>query len=457
MINAVRGDVIGPRGGEEEIITDAPVNSYIAGVLYPNTKDPVLDATEELENEGTDGEEDGADPAIAAANRRFPTSMGITFTVDLAGASELEIEISAARYGRMGSEEEEKEEGEETDSEPDPDSAEERWKRIPVRPAPIRLDVSAPSESGDEEGLLDDGLRLFHRVRKPDQRGSVAVTLALINERRAEAWEKDEDSFFQPEIAVRAANGVAAFVERRGEAPSESDEDLRSYDLLFRDSRVYAVGHGCSVQWGDPVEPGRVAELRSEFLPTYALRISESNPDIDPISMQSLAEGSRQQALKRLRALCDGYEEWIRLRTEEVEELNGGLVETAKWHLDECRAASERMRRGVALLADEPTAWRAFHFANRAMLIQRSRSDWLSRGAPGDGPGELGGHAWRPFQIAFILLCLPGIVDGSDRIDPKPICSGSRPAAGRPRRTSGLIAFTIFLRRLKAGATGVTA
>ena len=131
-----------------------------------------------------------------------------------------------------------------------------------------------------------------------------------------------------------------------------------------------------------------------------------------------------------------------------------GLRATADRHMDLCREALQRMRSGIGLLATDSDAWEAFRLANKAMLMQRARSDWLAAADPTGPPDLDGNHRWRPFQIAFILLCLEGIVDphSDDReiIDLLWFPTGG----GKTEAYLGLLAFTAMLRRLRAPDSG---
>src|SRR5258708_28869846 len=117
------------------------------------------------------------------------------------------------------------------------------------------------------------------------------------------------------------------------------------------------------------------------------------------------------------------------------------------------------METGIELLRADDQAWEAFRLANGAMLQQRARTVWLKTGKPGDAPSESDEHEWRPFQLAFILICITGITNdqASDRelADLLWFPTGG----GKTEAYLGLIAFTIFLRRLrhKGLGGGVTA
>ncbi len=196
-----------------------------------------------------------------------------------------------------------------------------------------------------------------------------------------------------------------------------------------------------------------VAEVRTEFVPTHEVLLTDSNRAIavDALSMKGLGTADQKVVVDALGDLLDGYRTWIDERKAEVETLSGTEYEaSAKQRIEACEAALTRMSRGVALLADpgHADAMRAFRLANLAMAEQRARTSWVREGKPSDGPDESKEY-WRPFQVGFLLLCLEGIVeDGhSDRgiADLLWFPTGG----GKTEAYLGLIAFTAFLRRLR--------
>ena len=162
----------------------------------------------------------------------------------------------------------------------------------------------------------------------------------------------------------------------------------------------------------------------------------------------------RTQVLEGLEDLCGQYEQWITETSQQVPDLARALQVTAERHLDRCREALQRMRAGIGLLATDSDAWEAFRLANKAMLMQRARSDWLAAADTTSPPDLDGDHRWRPFQIAFILLCLEGIANPHSQDRELTDLLWFPTGGGKTEAYLGLLAFTAMLRRLRASSSG---
>ena len=462
LAEALRRELIGPSDeGGDEVIADEPIQRYICGVLFPQRDGPNT-VDQDVNLDLASGPEEGEvatghlDSPVAMANVQYPSSMGLTFAVD-AAVERLHVTVGAARYEEIA-------DGKPSGGERAPRrrgrlaADANSWRRVAVNHDRVAIELRS---DGDPAPELSDGLKLFVRSRSPDSDGRRSVTVALVNTHKLDArTRRDAWTFFQPEIIVMAdESGGAPFVERRTD-PSGDEADIRSNRLLYRAARTFAVGHGCSAEWdADPNDASRASRLWTTFMPSHELPIAHSNPEIDSTRMdlKVLAEGSREHVVEALSELCDGYEAWIgRLRTA-ARDLDDELQDVGLDHVDACAEAVRRMRRGVALLDESSSdehVWEAFRLANLAMFRQRSRSEWISSGRPGASPNEAISHQWRPFQIGFILLCLEGIVDPAS--DEREIADllWFPTGGGKTEAYLGLIAFTVFLRRLRQGASG---
>jgi hypothetical protein len=298
---------------------------------------------------------------------------------------------------------------------------------------------------------LEPGLGLYYRVRAADTEGASAVTLVLINRREAPRFEKDAYSYYQAGLRVTSDAGDC-FVERHGDLVPIDDVDLASYRLLYRDVRSFAVGHGTSATWKALEEGGaRAVEISTATIPSYELRLADSNPDIptDQLTMVGMAYGARDRVTRALSDVAARYQGWISERDDEAAGLAPELREIAESHIGDCRIALGRMRSGIERLETDPELWRAFQLANVAMLRQRSRSVWIAEDRPEGGPREDESHRWRPFQIAFVLLNLDGLADPkhADRslLDLLWFPTGG----GKTEAYLGLIAVAVLLRRIR--------
>jgi hypothetical protein len=440
-------DLIGPAGGPDEILDDAPITRYVAGMLYPagggwNTSGTADSAQDIDDNDGYD-ESVTPDPAVAMANVRNPASMGLSFAVRASACDKIRISIRAARYKALPLES---------------GQAEPRWRRLPLVLDPQTLDLSPP-EPGRRIPLTGD-LSLFARVRPADSSGVIAVTLVLINERTPAGGfgERDADTIFQPELVVESAGTTASvFVERTAQSGVGLDDDeVRANELLFRHVPNLAVGHGCSVTWTVDGS-GSADRLQTTFAPIYDLPLADSNPAIDlpALDMRYLASAGHADTIGGLRQLVLGYREWIGRLDTETADLIGTHADTARRHVQLCLDAAHRIESGIELLERSDDAFQAFILMNSAMVEQRIRSERILSGRVDLRPEDIQAR-WRPFQLAFVLLCLKGLADEKDTDRDIADLLWFPTGGGKTEAYLGLIAFTIFLRRLTGRGAGVT-
>ena len=469
LVDALRADLLGPFGGPTELLTtDAPITTYPVGVLYPQQGVDEDHAGAEDGNDAQDQrgrsaqEDDRGDLGVSFANQRRPSSMGMTFAVDTAIASRVVVHVEAARY--VPEDDQGRPIGKARHAVARTTEQQvEQWRRTELLIEPQMIDVTVPGRR-DPEGLLHDDLQLRVQVRAPSPGGTVvSVTVTLVNTALLKRGQlADAAAYFQPVMRIAAANaGARPFVERPG--PLVCDEERALSRLLYRHAPDFAVGHGCSAHWDwtpppvtvAPDGPNAVAELRTEFLPTHEVLLTDSNREIDvtALGMRALATGATEEVSSSLHRLVDQYERWIGEREREAASLQGTeFAEVALGQVKACKKASRRMRAGVGLLEKDPNALKAFQYANEAMAAQRAQGLWIKSGRAGAPPLDEG-H-WRPFQISFMLLCLDGIADSGHADRDIADLLWFPTGGGKTEAYLGLIAFTTFLRRLRDPQNG---
>lgn len=446
IVDELIKDLVGPAEGPDEDVTDLPLDRYIAGVLWP--ADDLLQEAAEPDS-GESEENDSADSPISQALMRYPTSMGITFSVDLAKAKSVQIAIEAAKYVPSGA----KGNGESAGSQrptrrkqiTKPDS----WTRTPQVIEPIDWDVATP---GAKKVDVTPGLQLYVYSRVPKD-GRVAVSVALRNTQVPTKGEfRDGLAWFQVGVEVRSPE--QAIVDRSSYGVLSEDADLRSAALLYRNARVFAIGHGCAATWDREGTSSHVGRVASTFVPRQ--EISRAKPggvssDVN-LRMSFLSNATDEELAQNLGGLVTEYREWIDRLSATVQndeaDVEDGLKGVADEHVVRARSAADRMQNGIDLITTDPVAGRAFRLANAAMQMQRARQDWVRSGAVG-AVGDGAEQGWRPFQIAYILLNLPGLADADHEDRDIADLLWFPTGGGKTEAYLGLVAFTIFHRRLK--------
>lgn len=176
-----------------------------------------------------------------------------------------------------------------------------------------------------------------------------------------------------------------------------------------------------------------------------------------------------------LNPLVEAYEAWIEAQETQVA---APPLDLAVYQVDagaalaNCREALNRIQKGIALLDSDTQAAEPFCFANRAMHLQRIHSIYASQVRQGqkadlDAIDVPRNRSWQPFQLAFVLLNLPALVDPThpDRSHPTQALADLLwfpTGGGKTEAYLGVAAFTMSIRRLqgeiggRSGHAGVT-
>ncbi len=439
LIEALRLDLVGPWAGHAFVAERLPgwvrpSNWYLTGFLIPSDMpaEKSADADEdddfEVVPETAGLAEESSEERKSAKKGYFPSSMGLSFLVAKA-ARELMVTV---RWGDYAPTEITGEDGK-------PLSI---WQRTP-RETTVRLKLTGSQEDAvctvpDSHGLE---LHLVEREVVAEEladripTGTRSVSIFLVNHRTPNEDNPDLSYVFQAEIEVRGEDPFVPRPDLRGALAAEWDEQVA--DLHYADTPEFATGHAVSADW--EIVDGACRLLRTAWVPQADVEKTATVdvPDVE-LSMDALgalADGAAVTA--RLQPLVVAYRRWVETQRVGLASLTGARRDTAGELLRLAGVAAGRIERGIAKLSADADALDAFRVANRA--VARALKKRLGINAP----------RWRAFQLAFLLLNLPGLADPQapdrDTVDLLFFPTGG----GKTEAYLGLAAFAMVLRRLR--------
>jgi hypothetical protein len=463
-------DLLGPRyGPEEELVGQRPHNRYLVGTLAPQRYRVRPEELDAVATAGSPDAEEGADEAEAPSlPTMMPSSIGLSFAVARETRA-LRLTARWGRYVRMASETLETETG----------RARRVWKREPIEATSPLIPLGEGAIPKWSPDLKTPDVWVEGRVRARAEQW--IVTLFLVNGQTEPDQDRDEAWVFQPELLVEAGDGSAAFVRRtlpgrdlRFVDPQALAEE-RELAMLHRRELEFAVGHGVSVGWDPaPEDRARAARLRTIVAPSCDVpQVTSVTAEDEPLlvglelGMEALGGLASGELAPKLEPLLRAYGDWVarqRRRAEANEDELEQHRDAAKGVLERCEKALERMREGVVLLTRDEQARLAFQFANRAMALSRARARIAQarrRNDTGDDAtiAARARDAWRPFQLAFILLNLAALTDlhhpaRSDALASAVDLLWFPTGGGKTEAYLGLAAYTLALRRLRGPVEG---
>jgi len=377
-----------------------------------------------------------------------------------------------------------------------------------------RLTIKPTQENGLKDIPLNDRtgnpvdsenakLSVWIQLTKDSRDASNENTyLKVLVENTSSPFEENEKRYYSivtEGVNTKAFFGVKIEILSDYMAPYHLNEEFDSADkeqaqlrFLYRKIEDYGAGHLCSVDWS----PKKATRVWSEFLPMH------DSPDVDVVPqkvvridssvrtekliantsflefkrLSTLSSESDETIKQELSRFVDAYKSWIDntiITSGSGQESHVGEVRKR------CLSDYNRLVDNISLLS-QPKAMLSFRLMNTAMFMQLWHSSEdnkqlaLQYGEDGNDLDEAfyqnanpeirrgkGPAAWRPFQLAFILLNLDGIIQSpsdlywekrNNLVDLVWFPTGG----GKTEAYLGLIAFSILHRRLSNSKGGGT-
>ncbi|MGH3570603.1 MAG: hypothetical protein ACRDUW_02045 [Pseudonocardiaceae bacterium] len=288
----------------------------------------------------------------------------------------------------------------------------------PEHRAEIQIDVTTP----DENGLVEVLVAVVNTTPAPDDQ--------LIDGHRSYENRRIDTNLYEV-VLITATDATVV--------PYELEQVARSHRY---DRTVPAFGHACPVTVS--TEDGRT-RLRTEFAAVEPTKRVYPRRTMDPDGVGAEIDTSFASLIERpidtVAELVDAFEDWVGQAWSSANfavlaaerNWSGQARAEAEEEAERARAEVAWVRRGFHLLRTDAAVLDAFVATNKVMAAACEYS------------------SWHPFQVAWILGCLPGMAD--PQAHPEVNIVWFATGGGKSEAYLGLMLATLFYGRY----TGVTA
>lgn len=428
VVENLRRNYLGPSGGDSEFLRTSPHMTYLVGTLF---------AAQSGIAKNLDGDDDtypdADDGVIESANGWHPSSAALSF---MHNGSTLQCTIEFGVYGK------------------DEVEGNEGWRRRQCGPFDFRLSSQHRTVEVVE---ADYTFRLTSRWRAAGEGWLVTVALENLRTREADSPIETVDTLFQARLRASVADGQ--LLPYRSTESLGLDQEEEELALRYRSKEAYVVGHGTAVDW-ELDAAGVPVAVQTEPLPQFevpAIDARESSSTTVQLRFLASCDEAPSLVCDALDRFIDEYAGWIARQRSTAEALDPQFQPAAERLIERARRSETRMRDGVQVLREDRTAQVSFALAMTAMREQMLQSRHIrdSQGLKEQvDPSTRAEPMWRPFQLGFLLLCLPSLIDQGhadrDLVDLIWFPTGG----GKTEAYLGLAAIEIFRRRLAGGPKG---
>ncbi|ANU18360.1 DNA helicase [Planococcus maritimus] len=444
ILEELKKDLVGPEYSSIDVLTEPPTQAYITGILYPleaeveeeEVLEDIHSAEYDIQNDADEVEnEDNVN--ILKITQQKQSSCGIRFFLN-EDVKEINIAIRWGEYNKLTKVDQVN--GKKKDS----------WERVMILHE-FKLDLDSPNKKTELKGIKEEYLKNIYFVfnkRRIKNTSNFIISLFLVNENIDKSNQK---SIFQTSIEVTGVGNSHPFICENKARLNQDDFQ----EFLYRNKPIFAKGYGCAVEW-ENFDTEYASKLKTAFIPSHEIESMSTELPVDRIkgifqengfSIRGMSrEKDAEALLKNLKDLSQRYENWIKeLPINDVED-----KKSAQSAIEKCYLSLNRIKSGIKIIEKNPKAYQAFKFMNEVMHTQISMKNYSKNNKITTLEAELEkeNFNWRPFQLAFILSNIEGIVDKNSADHELVDLLWFPTGGGKTEAYLGIIAFLMAYRRL---------
>ncbi|MGM0840269.1 MAG: DISARM system helicase DrmA [Bacillota bacterium] len=417
--------LVGPFG-ESEVLgkRKKPMSLYLTGKLVPfgSSSNVVNESDLDIQtNQLTEDEK--VDEHLSNRDIFRPSSMGLSFKMKKLGR--VRIDAKWAMY--LG-------------------DTHERYQRSESWNVELKANETQILENRNKDS---DPARVKYSVM--EREGIYHVSVFIYNSyQREDQYPKQDEIMFQTKLSMSFDEEYMAVFSSKADRFNVSDE------LLYRDFKELAIGHGVGVDWN--IESGRV-NIESTWLPFYEL------PSVDhttfkgySFSMKELSRMTAKELSEYLSIIPKKYNEWLDNQCDAIQDLDPELKSEANRNIKKIRKIITRIENGIKFItqSDDCFGKQAFQFANRCMLLQRAHTKVaLEYRSSNKRIRPVLDGKWRLFQVMFLLMSVDGVSDKNHEDREMVDLIWFPTGGGKTEAYLGVAAYLMAFRRLSANILNV--
>jgi hypothetical protein len=449
IVSELKRDLVGPEYEEEDILTESPSQAYLTGILYPmdsemeeqeELAEPYFSIVEEAnsENVETNEEMDNDKINITKVSHKRQNSLGLKAYIGKE-IKKIKVIVKWGEYTK------EKKVDEKTGKE----------RPIWIRKV-IEHEIVIPLRSDFYEIELTKkgGLENIHLVsNKVNIKGTTNNLFSIFVVNR-NVDKTNKKSIYQVSMELSDVEHKSIFIT---ENLARKDKSVFQ-EYLYRNKPIFAKGYGCAAEW-HRFDSEKAGVIQTAFIPTHQVEgmstelpkdVSYGSLPKDYFSIRRMAkEINPTNMFGKLDNLANRYSNWI----DSLAVHSAGDENSAKKAIENCRESLRRISEGIDILRNNSKAYKAFIFMNEVMHTQISMKNYSKSNQTTTLEAELlkENFGWRPFQLAFILQNIKGIINPTSKDRELVDLLWFPTGGGKTEAYLGIIAFLLGYRRLTVG------